>query len=93
MKTLVILMAPPGAGKTELAEYLRSRHDNAIIVNKNNFVKEGLDSAEKIYYHTIDRLLKEDNAYIIIDSQTVLYQDRIELFKNLNLNNVKIIGI
>lgn len=93
MKTLVILMAPPGAGKTELAEYLRSRHNNAIIVNKSNFVKEGLDSAERMYYHTIDRLLKENDAYVIVDSQAVLYQDRIELFKNLSLKDVKVIGV
>lgn len=93
MKTLVILMAPPGAGKHELAEYLHSRHENSIIINKNNFVKNGLESAATAYYHTVDRWLREDDAYVIIDSHTVLYQDRMELFRNLNLNGVKVIGV
>ena len=37
-------------------------------------------------------MLQEWN-YVILDSQTVLYQDRIDLFNHLNLDNIKVIGI
>lgn len=93
MKKLIVFMAPPGAGKTEFAEYLCSRHDNAIIINKNHFVKNNLEYSESAYDHMINRWLKEENAYVIIDSYTLLYQDRVELFKHLNLEDVEIIGV
>lgn len=92
MKKLVIIMAPPGAGKSELANYIHQNHANSIIVNKNNFTKGNLYTSELIYYQTINRLLKEQD-YVILDSQTVLYQDRAELFSHLNLNEVKVIGV
>lgn len=92
MKKLVIIMAPPGAGKSELANYIHQNHANSIIVNKNNFTKGDLYTSELIYYQTINRLLKEQD-YVILDSQTVLYQDRAELFSHLNLNEVKVIGV
>ena len=92
MGTLVILMAPPGAGKTELAEYFHKLHPNSIIINKSHFIKEGIEAAEKTYYDTIRRNLKEKD-YVILDSQMVLYQDRIGLFQSLNCDDIRIIGI
>lgn len=92
MTTLIIIMAPPGAGKSELANYLHKKHSNSIIVNKTNFTKENIAHAEALYYQTINSLLQEWD-YVILDSQTVLYQDRIDLFNHLNLDNIRVIGI
>lgn len=52
-------MAPPGAGKSELANYLHKKHSNSIIVNKTNFTKENIAHAEALYYQTINSLLQE----------------------------------
>ena len=85
-------MAPPGAGKTELAEYIHSKEPNSIIINKNNFVKDKIQFAEEAYYQTINNsLLKID--CVIVDSQTVLYQDRLELFSHINTEDLFIIGV
>ena len=59
MTTLIIIMAPPGAGKSELANYLHKKHPNSIIVNKTNFTKENIAHAEALYYQTINNLLQE----------------------------------
>lgn len=86
MTTLIIIMAPPGAGKSELAEYLYNKNNNSIIINRNNFE----DSIT--YYQTINKFLGRKKI-VILDSHTVLYQDRMELFDNLKLEDTKIIGI
>lgn len=88
MKKLVIIMAPPGAGKNELANYIYNQHNNSIIIDKNNF------SSDLDYYKSINEAL-ENQEYVILDSQTALYQERAELFTFVNLKHkdIKIIGI
>ena len=90
MKRLIIFIAPPGAGKTELANYLCENHPNSIILNKTDFTKE---KTEQEYFDKINQYLKEYD-WVILDSQNVLYGDRVRLFNNLKLEDTtKIIGI
>lgn len=89
MKTLIIIMAPPGAGKSELAEYLYKHLNNVVVLNKEKITKE---KNKQEYYKIINKAL-DDNDWVILDSQTVLYQDRLELFSHLQKENLKIIGI
>lgn len=89
MNTLIILMGPPGAGKTELAEYLHKKHPDSIIINKSEYLKK--DNI-KNYYNWVNKNLKEKD-YVILDSQSVFYEDRIELFKSIDYKNSKVIGI
>jgi len=95
LKKLIVFMAPPGAGKTELAEYLRSKIDNSIIINKDKFTKGDTDYSKDLYYQSVNRLLQERDC-VILDSQNLLYQDRVALFNNIdaaNQKDIKIIGI
>lgn len=96
MKKLIIFMGPSGAGKHELANYYKSKNDSAIIVDKReieaNSSNKTLKEQKQIFYNTINKMLSIGNTIIII-SHCVLQKDRKELFDNLNLNDIKIIGI
>ena len=79
MKTLIIFMGPAGVGKSEIIEYVKKRHPQALVVSKKE----------------IERTMLNLGDYIILDSHHVFKQDRIELFNSLNIikDETNIIGI
>lgn len=59
MKTLIIIMAPPGAGKSELAEYLYEHLNNAVVLNKEKITKEKKNKQE--YYKILNKALDDND--------------------------------
>lgn len=98
MKTLIIFMGPAGVGKSEIIEYVKKRHPQALVVSKKeiemNFLNETHFQQNQRYYNTINEMLNLGD-YIILDSHHVFKQDRIELFNSLNIikDETNIIGI
>lgn len=86
MKKLIIFMGPSGVGKTDLANYLKSKHPEALSIEKKHI----LDNQD--YYNTINKYLSISD-FVIIDGHHVLKQERKELFKNIDVDNLYIVGI
>lgn len=98
MKTLVIFMGPAGVGKSKLVEYVKRQHPQALVINRKeielNFPKETIQQQNQRYYEDINNMINIGD-FIIIDNNNILREDRIELFKSLqiNLNELYIIGV
>ena len=95
---LVMLMAPPCVGKTVIAKHIKDTHEDCKIISKSQLLKfypqYSIFSAElnKIYCDKINEALKTYKIVVADDTQTTL-ESRARVFENLNLKNVKVIGV
>ena len=95
---LVFLMGPPCVGKSVIAIYIQDTHEDCVIISKTKILKAHPElsvfssMSNKIYCKQINQALQTHKVVVADDTQTTL-ESRIRVFKNLNLNNVKVIGV
>ena len=98
MAKLVMLMAPPCVGKTVIANHIKDTHKDCKIISKAELLKMYPEcdilsvKLNKIYCEAIESALKYYDMVIADDTQTT-YESRARVFKNLNLKNIKVIGV
>ena len=95
---LVMLMAPPCVGKTVVAKHIKDTHKDCKIITKSKLLQfypqYNILSPElnNIYCEQINQALKNYQVVVADDTQTTL-EGRTRVFDNLNLKNVKVIGV
>lgn len=94
----IMLMGPPCVGKSVIAKYIKDTHTNCRIVSKTDILKAHTElsvfssKSNKIFCNEINEALQLYDIVIADDTQTTI-ASRKRVFKNLNLKNVKVIGI
>lgn len=101
--TLILMMAPPGVGKSFLAKKFADSHDDTIIISRDSIrfdmLKDGDDyfkyekEVEKKYYDAVSRAL-EVHKYVIADATHITLRSRRKFFHNVKIgSDVRTIGI
>ena len=92
---LIVMMAPPGVGKTSIAKWIQKNYDDVVIISKNDIEKTNLYSEQDSllkYYYNINMML-DNHKIVIADDTQISLEDRESLFFSVKKKNIKIVGI
>lgn len=100
--TLVVMMGPAGTGKTFLAEEIKKSHEDTIIVSRDKIRFALLQPEDdyfavepavvRQYYYNINFAL-QNHAYVIADATHISKKSRKQFFRNVKIDNVRVIGV
>lgn len=100
--TLIVMCGPQACGKSTLAKWIEESHEDCVLVSRDKirfallgedddyFAKE--DKVVRQYFHNINRGL-QNHKYVIADATHISRKSRNQLFKNVNTNNVRVVGV
>lgn len=101
-KTLIVVMGPAAVGKSYFAKKIQESHDDCVIVSRDKIrfalLKDGEDYFAKEnevlrqFYHNINFAL-QNHKYVIADATHISKRSRNQLFRNVNINNVRVVGV
>lgn len=100
--TLIVICGCPHVGKAKWAKVIQESHKNCVTVSESNIryamfgnSPDGfkhIDDVRKRYYTAVNASLKNYD-YVIANATNITCDERDKLFKSLNVDVEKIIGV
>lgn len=101
-KTLIVMMGPAAVGKSYFAKKIQESHDDCVLVSRDKIRFALLKEDDELYakepevlrqyFHNINFALQH-HKYVIADALHISKRARRQLFSNVRLKGVRVVGV